>query len=155
MATKPSQRIIIGRAEKVSFPEIGLGTVHARVDTGAQTSSIWVSSAKVKDGRLEVIFLGKDHPAYSGETVYFDDFAETMVASSNGYTELRYKIRTLIVVAGKKIRARLTLADRSTQVYPVLVGRNVLRGKFIVDVKQGEPLRDLEKKRSAKLQDKQ
>lgn len=155
MVSKARPQTTIGRAEKVSLPGIGIDTVHARIDTGAQTSAIWVSKVAVEEGRLAVIFLGPEHDAYTGQTVYFDHFEETVVASSNGQAERRYKIRTSIVVAGRKIRARLTLADRSTQVYPVLVGRNVLRGKFIVDVKQGEPLRELEKQRSAELQDKQ
>jgi hypothetical protein len=143
---------IIGRVEKVSFPELGIGTVHARIDTGAQTSAIWVSHTKVVDGKLEVVFLGKAHPFYSGKTFYFDEFSHGMVASSNGQAEARYKVRTIINIGGKRIRARLTLADRSTQTYPILIGRNVLRGKFIVDVKAGEPLVKEEKERSIKLQ---
>jgi hypothetical protein len=37
------------------------------------------------------------------------------------------------------------------QVYPVLIGRNVLRGKFIVDVKRGKPLIHQERLRSMRL----
>ena len=44
-------------------------------------------------------------------------------------------IKMLVIISGKKIRARFTLANRSTQKYPVLVGRNILRRKFVVDVK--------------------
>jgi hypothetical protein len=148
MATK----VIIGRVEEVLFPHLGIGHVHARIDTGAQTTAIWASRVGLEQGRLAVVFLGPEHRSYTGETVYFDHFEETIVASSNGHTELRYKVRTTIHIAGRKIRARLTLADRSSQVYPVLVGRNVLRGKFIVDVSEGTPLKDEEKQRSVKLQ---
>ncbi len=146
-------KIIIGRVEKVSFPEVEIGTIHARVDTGAQTSAIWASRAEEKDGRLEVVFFAKGHPQYTGKAYYFDEFTSGMVASSNGQAEMRYKVKMLITIAGKRIRARLTLADRSTQVYSVLVGRNVLRGKFVVDVKAGEPLLNVEKARSRKLQE--
>jgi hypothetical protein len=48
--------------------------------------------------------------------------------------------------------ATFTLADRSSQVYPVLIGRATLRGKFIVDVQMGSPLREEEEKRSMELQ---
>ncbi len=143
---------IIGRVERVSLPEVGIGTVHARIDTGAQTSAIWASKAEVINERLEVIFFAKGHPEYTGKPYYFDEFSHGMVASSNGQVEARYKVRTLITISGKRIRARLTLADRSTQTYPILVGRNVLRGKFIVDVKKGEPLLKSENERSRKLQ---
>ncbi len=146
---------IIGRVELVSFPELGVNELYARIDTGAQTSAIWVSKTEVKNNRLGVVFFGKGNPNYTGKMVYFEEFTRSMVASSNGHSELRYKVSTLIVIAGKRIRARLTLANRSNQTYPVLVGRNVLRGKFIVDVKVGSPIRAVEKARSIKLQSKQ
>lgn len=143
---------IIGRVEPADFPDLDLQSLHARIDTGAQTSAIWASSARVEDGMLAVIFLGPEHPQYTGEVVYFSDYSDTMVASSNGHAEHRYKIRTVIRIAGRRIRARLTLADRSTQTYPVLIGRNVLKGKFVVDVKAGQPLVATEKQRSKRLQ---
>lgn len=143
---------VIGRVEKVSFPELGLDNIPARIDTGARTTAIWVSSAAEKNGKLEVVFLGKKHPLYTGEVITFNSFERVMVSSSNGQTEERYKVKALVKISGKLIRARLTLADRSTQVYPVLVGRNVLRGKFLVDVKSGQALVAEEKIRSRELQ---
>lgn len=152
---KPADKQVIGRVEKVSFPELGIGTIYARIDTGAQTSSVWVSYAKEAGDSLEVIFFGKGHPEYTGEKVIFKDFSLGIVSSSNGQAEERYKVKILITIGGKRIRARLTLADRSTQVYPVLVGRNVLRGKFLVDVKAGDPLIIAERIHSQKLQARQ
>ncbi len=143
---------VIGRVEPVTFPEIGIGEVFARVDTGAKTSAIWVSSAQIVAGKLHVIFLGEDHPEYSSQVQIFDRFASVVVSSSNGQSEKRYKVKILIKIAGKNIRATFTLADRQTQVYPVLVGRNILRGKFVVDVKLGTPLIQREKDRSQSLQ---
>lgn len=142
---------IIGRVEKVSFPELGIGTIHARVDTGAHTSAIW-ATARVSDNRLEVIFFGPDHPLYDGKTYYFDEYSHGMVSSSNGQSQLRYKVRVLLKIAGRRIRTTITLADRSAQAYPMLIGRNVLRGKFIVDVKKGTPLIAAERVRSHKIQ---
>lgn len=152
MVANPKELIIIGRAEVLSFPELGIHDVHARIDTGAQTSALWVSSARVVDGRLEVVLFGKGNAAYTGSKIFFDNYSRAMVASSNGQAEARFKVKILVKLAGKKIRATFTLADRSKQVYPVLVGRNILRGKFVVDVKQGTSLREIEKTRSAKLQ---
>jgi hypothetical protein len=74
------------------------------------------------------------------------------VASSIGAEQGRYKIIALIKLRGKKIRTSFTLADRSSQAYPVLIGRNVLRGKFLVDVKSGRPDHTAETKRSEQLQ---
>ena len=154
MPAEKAEKKVIGRVEKLSFPELGFSDVHARVDTGAKTSALWASSAVEKDGQLAVVFFAKGTDAYTGETAYFEHFQKTVVASSNGQTEERYKVRVLVSLRGKKIRSWFTLADRSTQVYPVLIGRNVLRGKFVVDVKHGTILRDKERERSEVLQSK-
>lgn len=143
---------VLGRAEVVAFPELGMSNIPARIDTGAKTSSIWVSSATEENGVLSVIFLGVKQPAYSGTIVEFKEYDTVRVASSSGHIQVRYRIRLLVSVGSKKIFARFTLADRSRQVYPVLIGRNVLTGKFIVNVKVGSPLLKQEQTRSVELQ---
>jgi len=152
MAAHADTPQIIGRVEKLDFPELGAAGVHGRIDTGAQTSAIWASRIHEEDGRLRVIFFGAGSPHFTGQAHYFDDFTQAVVASSNGQTEQRYKVRLLVVLNGRKIRANFSLADRSTQVYPVLIGRNVLKGKFVVDVKRGDVLEDAERQRSKALQ---
>jgi len=140
---------IIGKAETVAFPELDIAKTHARIDTGAKTSAIWVSDVEETDRGLEVVFFGPGSDCFSGKPVTFSTYSETVVASSNGAVERRYKVRLLVEIAGRKIRAWFTLADRSAQVYPILVGRNVLRGKFLVDVSLGtEALRRYEKRRT-------
>ena len=147
---------IIGRAEIIAFPEMGISDVYARIDTGAKTSSIWASEISENDGLLSVVFFGSNCANYTGQTVQFNTFKIANVASSNGYAEERYKISLMLEIGGRHIIASFTLADRSTQVYPVLIGRNVLAGKFLVNVKIGAPLlkeekaRELSKKRVAK-----
>jgi hypothetical protein len=153
MNSSPLVKKIIGRAEKVSFIELGFLDVPARIDTGARTSSLWVSQAQERGRQLEVVFFGKGSPHYTGQIHTFDVFEKTAVASSNGHVQTRYKVRLLMKLRGKKIRAWFTLADRSTQVYPVLVGRNVLLGKFVVDVREGRVLKAAEKERSITLQE--
>ncbi len=135
-----SEKKHIGPVEKVSFPDLGEDIITARIDTGAQTSAIWASEIGFEKDQLRVVFFGEGHPAYTGKSLYFDQFSRTKVISSNGQSELRYKIPLRIVIGGKIIRSRFTLADRSAQRYPVLVGRNTLRGKFIVDVSKDSPL---------------
>lgn len=140
---------VLGRAEYIAFPEVGLLKVPARIDTGAKTSSIF-GSAEVKNGKLEVIFKG--FHVENEEKVEFTEFDTVVVASSTGQMQRRYKVRLLVSIGGKKIRAWFTIADRSTQVYPVLIGRNVLLGKFIVNVKAGRVLLRRERDRSIDLQ---
>jgi hypothetical protein len=152
--TVKKDKKIIGRAETISLPLLGYEKVHARIDTGAKTTSIWASRAQLKDGKLEVVFFGPPSLHFTGEVHTFDHFEEVVVASSNGQVQYRFKIRVLIKLRGKKIHAWVTLADRSTQVYPVLIGRNVLAGKFIVDVQRGRGvLKEAEEQRTHELDD--
>ena len=144
-AKKPK---IIGRAEVVAFPEVAIERVHARIDTGARTSSLWASRTEIIDDDLHVTLFDGDE----ARQLVFDEFERVAVASSNGHIQHRFKVRLLVKLKGKKIRAWFTLADRSTQVYPELIGRNVLLGKFIVDVTQGKALTLAEKQRSESLQ---
>lgn len=141
------EKKIIGRVETVALPAISAQGVHARIDTGAKTSAIW-GEASEKDGVLRVIFKAFDtdvsHDFHAYDTV--------VVASSNGHMQQRYRVKIGIRLKGRRIRATFTIADRSQQVYPILIGRNVLRGKFIVDVHRGKVLKDKETARSLQIQ---
>jgi hypothetical protein len=154
MESAEKKQRIVGRAEEVSFPEFALEKIPARIDTGARTSALWASNIHQTDGTLYFTFFDKQSSFYTGKEVSFTEFDEQVVASSNGITEQRYKVKLLVTLKGKKVRASFTLTDRSSQVYPILVGRNVLFGKFIVDVKKGKTLYDAERQRIAELQSK-
>lgn len=145
---------LIGRAEKVSFPELAIEKIPARVDTGAKTSAIWATDIVEKDGVLSYKLFGESNSFYTGKIITTTQFETAVVASSIGEPQERYKVQILIKLHGKKIRARFTLADRSQQTYPILVGRNVLRGKFVVDVSDGKPLYKEERQRSHQLKSK-
>lgn len=141
------EKSLIGRAEKVTFPVFLDTPIYARIDTGARTSTIWGSATVNQDDHLEVVFLGDKNLTHT-----FSDYGRRVVASSNGHTEARFTISLVVVLAGRKIRATFTIADRSSQVYPVLIGRNVLKGKYIVDVKIDHGLKEAEKERIDQLQ---
>lgn len=138
---------IIGRVEHVSLPGLGVHDVRARVDTGARTSALSARAMPLTDGRLEVYLLFGD----TKTPHYFTDYELTAVASSNGAIEQRYMIRTSVRLGGKRIRSRFTLTDRTSQVYPILLGRNILNKKFLVDVASGNPDYEKQKQRIAEL----
>jgi glutathione synthase/RimK-type ligase-like ATP-grasp enzyme len=144
-------KTVIGRAEEVIFPTLGNTTLHARIDTGARSSSIWATTIQETEAGLVVRFASPDHEIYQHEQV-FEHYDRVKVASSMGHEQIRYKIKLPVVIEGRRINASFTLADRSTQVYPVLIGRATLNGKFIVDVATGNPLLEEEKLRSEALQ---
>ena len=126
---------IIGRAEEIDILDLGLSGVPAKVDTGADSSSIWVSSVIEKGDELHCVFFGPDSPFYTGETVVISKgFRRIWIANSFGEKELRHRVKLRIRVKGRLIRATFTLSDRSKKPYPVLLGRRMLQGKFLVNV---------------------
>jgi hypothetical protein len=121
------QKTIIGSEEFVSFPELNVNIIHARVDTGAATSSLGVKWIKEEEGVISCLLPNK-------QVVTFDSFKKKIIKSSFGHTEERYVVKILINVLGRKVRTNFTLADRSKMKFPILLGRKLLKGKFMVDV---------------------
>jgi hypothetical protein len=149
--TKP--KTAIGRAERISFPRLGYESIPAKIDTGAMTSALWASQINVDSaGNLSFYLFDEASPYFRKERVSTKVFSETMVTSSMGMTQRRYVVKLVVRLQGRRIKASFTLADRAKQVYPILIGRNVLRGKFIVDVKNGNPDRKKEKEHKKAVQ---
>ena len=99
-------------------------TLKARIDTGAQKSSIDDVLAKKLD-------LGPI-------------LKEKVIKQSTGKT-IRPVIKAKILLKGKEISGLFTLADRSNMKYQILIGQNILKkGKFLVD-----PLKTIEKNNEA------
>lgn len=144
---------IIGRAERIDFPELDIHKVPAKVDTGADASSIWAESVVLKDDGLYVIFFNEKSEYYTGLTHIFpkNTYSVTRVANSFGHKEIRYKLKLKVKIKKRTVRATFTLSDRSKKLYPILLGRRLLNGKFLVDVQKGKPLREAEALRSDKL----
>jgi hypothetical protein len=136
---KPKHRVrLIGRREFVDFPELDLYSVEAKIDTGAYTSSIHCKDIVLKEENRKPVLcfklLDESHPEYSEKVYEFSRFDRKTIKNSFGEMEERYIIKTLIRLGKKNIRTTLSLSDRENMRYPVLIGRRMLKGKFIVDV---------------------
>ncbi|MDX5339701.1 MAG: RimK/LysX family protein [Cyclobacteriaceae bacterium] len=139
---------IIGRKEKITIPVLGLNLVWAKIDTGAYTSSLHAEEIRLeeKDGKKMLKFqaLLPGHRKFSGKTLSFEKFREKKVKNSFGQTEIRFLIETKVQLAGETFMAEFTLTDRSSMKNSILLGRKILRGKFLVDVSKtnlGKPYR--------------
>lgn len=129
-------QVIIGRSEKLSFPEFVLN-VPAKIDSGAYRSSIHAKSIKLtkKGGKevLKVELLG--HP--TSPVVYeqeFTEFEKVSVTNSFGQEETRYEVKLKTKLGSKVFTTSFTLADRSNNLFPILVGRKLLKGRYVIDV---------------------
>lgn len=125
---------ILGRSDRVDLPGLGLTDIHAKVDTGAYTSSLHCSRAEVVGGVLEFILLDEEHPEFTGMPFRFKKYVQREVKNSFGEAELRYVIQTKVKIFDRTIRAEFSLSNRGNLKFPVLLGRKILRNRFFIDV---------------------
>jgi hypothetical protein len=127
---------ILGRYDRVDLPELGLTNIHAKVDTGAYTCSLHCHRAEVVDGKLEFILLDEEHPEFTGMKFVVDTFEKKFIKNSFGEGEKRFIIVTTIRIFGENITAEFSLGNRGSLKFPILIGRKILRDRFLIDVKQ-------------------
>jgi len=135
---KKRNKIILGRYEKVSFPELQIDSIEAKIDTGAYSSAIhahkiWTEEIEGKT-ILKFKLLDPSNAEYPSQTFSTTEFKKTRVRSSNGRLEERYIIKTILHLGGKKRKTNLSLTNRKKMKFPVLIGRKVLQKGFLVDV---------------------
>lgn len=135
---KPEKKTV-GRRELVSFPELDIDEIEAKIDTGAYTSAIHCSNIheEVQPDGAKIIcldLLDPSHPQYNHKTLRFARYDLREIKSSFGEVQERYVIRTKIRFFDEIIETDFSLSDRSDMKYPVLIGRQLLKGRFIVDV---------------------
>ena len=128
------QKQLIGRTDIVDFPDLKLFNIAVKIDTGAYTSAIHCASIIEQESQLICTFYSKGHPNFNGIKSVFDTFTLTDIKSSNGFKENRYKIKTTVTLFNTTYPINLTLTTRDDMKFPVLLGRQFLSKKFIVDV---------------------
>lgn len=128
------EKLIIGRREEIDFPDLGLFGVVAKVDTGAYTTALHCHDIKEKNGVLHFKLLDPSHPEYNEQDQKFTEYSQKEIKNSFGEIEKRYIIKTIIQMGEKRIKAVISLSDRGSMRYPVLIGRKLLKNRFVVDV---------------------
>ena len=141
-----SYKTIIGRAEPIDFQVEGdeYLTIPAKIDTGAYSSSVWASNIREEGDELVFELFGKGHEAYTGKEIRLSKFQKVKIENSFGKSESRYGVILRVRFCGKKVSTFFTLADRSKKIYPILIGRKLLKGRYLVDVSIGNPIADEE-----------
>lgn len=131
------KKLVIGSLEKCDLPQLGIEELHIRVDTGAKTSSLHVDNIEefTKDDALWIAF--DIHPDVYDIDEVIRKKAKVVdikkVKSSTATKQRRYVIHTKITMANKSWTIRLTLTDRSKMTYRMLLGREAMKGRFVVD----------------------
>ena len=95
----------IGRIDKADFPEFFLEDIDLKIDSGAYTSSIHCSNIKEieLDGKkvLKFTLLDPEHILYNNKEFISEDYTSKLVKSSNGISEMRFRIHTKIIIFNK------------------------------------------------------
>jgi hypothetical protein len=131
-----AEPLILGWREWLSLPALGVGAIKAKLDTGARSSSLCVSSIEPfeRSGRLHVRFMLRTRRR-GGHSVACEATVvdRRPVTDSGGHTSERWFIRTEIVLAAERFEADINLTDRRAMLFPLLLGRSALGGRFRVD----------------------
>jgi len=136
--TRKVDKLVIGRKDKVDFPELGLYNITSKIDTGAYTSAIHCHDIKlIRKGKREFVtfkLLDPSHSTYNGKLLKHELLAERKIKNSSGQSEERCIIKTRVILFDSSYDIELSLTDRSKMECPVLLGRKLLRKRFLVDV---------------------
>ena len=128
---------VIGSEEWCVFGALGIPAIKARVDSGAKTSSIQAANAKVfgRGGQEYVKF--EINPIQDNRSINIQCEAKLVdrrtVRSSSGIAEERFVIKTPVTIGADTFDIELTLANRDTMEFRMLLGREALNGRYMVN----------------------
>ncbi|WDI40735.1 ATP-dependent zinc protease family protein [Bremerella sp. P1] len=134
---QPVKLPIIGWREWVQLPELGIAKIKAKIDTGARSSSLHAYDLKYeeRDGKQWVRF--KVHPRQRNTTEQVVAESPVLefrkVRSSNGQVTKRPVILTKVELLGELFEIEITLANRDSMGFRMLLGREAYRGRMLVD----------------------
>jgi len=152
-----AEPMVIGWREWVGFPDLGIPQIKAKVDTGARTSCLHAFLVEPFE-RNGVAWVRFDiHPNQRSSKDVLSCAAPVLdrrlVRDSGGHEELRYVIETTVSIGDRMHAVEVTLTDRDSMKFRVLLGRTAMSGQYIVDPDssylRGKKKRPAKKKHSA------
>lgn len=127
----------LGWREWIGFPELGIPQIKAKVDTGARTSCLHAFFVEpfVREGIPWVRFDIHPNQNSTDEVISCEApvLDQRVVRDSGGHEELRYVIATQITIGERTHTVEVTLTDRDSMKFRVLLGRTAIRGHYVVN----------------------
>jgi hypothetical protein len=129
--------LTVGWREWISLPELGLPAIKAKVDTGAKTSALHAFQVDPfqRSGKDFVRF--QMHPLQNDSSLVVECEAplldQRQVTDSGGHKEMRYVIETRLQLADLEMPIQLTLTNRDSMRFRMLLGRQAMENNILVD----------------------
>lgn len=132
-----SNKMLVGALERCHLPDLEIENLHIRVDTGAATSSLHVDNIEEFKNENELWVAFDIHPDYHDVSKVVRRQAPVLdtriIKSSSGERQKRHVIETQIILGEQKWSIHISLSDRSSMSYLMLLGRQAMNGHVIVD----------------------
>lgn len=132
-----NKKILVGWQEWCALPSLHIKYIKAKVDTGAKTSALHAYNIKEFSRNREKYVSFDIHPIQGDDDTVITARArvtdERYVMSSNGHKEKRYVITTKLCLDEHEYNIDLTLTNRDSLRFRMLLGRDALKTHCIVD----------------------
>jgi hypothetical protein len=128
--------ITLGWRERLALPSLGIPVVKAKLDTGARSSSLhveWLQAEERADGTWLRFQVRVNRRGLLSEPCEAKALHRRWVSDSGGHRTERWFIAAEMAVAGRRFVAEVNLTDRRHMLFPLLLGRTALDGRFLVD----------------------
>jgi len=128
--------ITLGWRERLALPQLGIDMLKAKLDTGARSSALHVDTLETFDrgGATWLRFsltLGRRLPRTMACEA--PALGRRVVTDTGGRGTERWFVRTDVLIAGERYAIDISLTDRRHMLFPMLLGRSALLGRFAVD----------------------
>jgi hypothetical protein len=134
VSVRPPALPVVGCVERVVLGDVAL-CIACRIDTGAATSALHVEALSLDPAHDEARFtlLGRDGGRLVRRAVVADVARFARVRSTAGTSELRAFVPVRVQLGEASFTIEVGLTDRATMRYPMLLGRDALAGRYLVD----------------------
>ncbi len=134
---KELKLLMVGWREWLALPQLGIAQIKAKVDSGARTSALHAFAIKPFKHQNKHYIRFKIHPLQRCKDVTIDCAAEVQdirwVTDSGGHKERRYVIKTILQLGETDWPIELTLTNRDSMSFRMLLGRTAMKKRVIVN----------------------
>lgn len=132
-----TQKLIIGKEEWCALSALHIPAIKAKIDSGARTSALHADNIHIYSARGEKWVRFDVHPIQKTRGITMHCRAKLVeerdVKSSSGHTERRPVIETAVRIGGVTQTIQLTLTNRDSMGYRMLLGREAMQGRMLID----------------------